>query len=145
MKENKTIRVLIVDDEARFRTTATTNLEKRGFEVKAVAGGSEALDEIRKGDVDVVVLDVKMPGMDGNEALHKMKILNPDLEVIMLTGHGTMRSAIIAFRDEVFEYLTKPCDIDILAETIRNAFVKRKDPIREAEWHSIWSKAEPGV
>ena len=139
------IHVLIVDDEDRFRTTAASNLEKRGFEVTTASNGTEALEEVRKNEVDVVVLDVKMPGMDGNEVLHRLKILKPDLPVIMLTGHGTMRSALMAYRDEIFEYVTKPCDIDTLAEIIRNAFEKKKDPIHGAGWHAIWSKSEPGA
>ncbi|RJP18005.1 MAG: response regulator [Candidatus Abyssobacteria bacterium SURF_5] len=144
MKKKGIIQVLIVDDEDRFRSTTKTNLEKRGFEVRAAATGAEAIEEIRRDEVDVVVLDVKMPGMDGNEVLHRMKALKPDLEVIMLTGHGTMRSALIAFRDEVFEYLSKPCDTDTLADTIRNAAAHKTGSIHGAEWYSIWSKAEPG-
>lgn len=143
--DKKKIRVLIVDDEERFRITAATTLQKRGFDVKAVGSGPEALKELRLNEVDVVVLDVKMPEMDGNEALQRIKVLKPDLAVIMLTGHGTMHSALTAMRDDVFEYLTKPCDIDILADTIRHAFAKRKDPIHGAMWYSTWSKAEPGM
>ena len=142
MTKKKPIRVLIVDDEERFRTTATATLKKRDFDVRAVAGGIEALEEIRRGHVDVVVLDVKMPGMDGNEALREIKILKPDLEVIMLTGHGTVESALQGWEDEVFAYLTKPCDIDILAEKISDAFSKRKGS-DNALWYSVWSEEKP--
>jgi len=141
MGKKKTIRVLIVDDEERFRTTTTATLKKRGFEASAVAGGAEALEAIRKADVDVVVLDVKMPGMDGNEALLKMKTLKPELEVIMLTGHGTIQSGLEGYRDHVYAYLTKPCDIDILTEKIQDAVAKKKG-LDEALWHSILSKGE---
>ncbi len=145
MSKTKPIHVLIVDDEERFLKTATATLERRGFEVTAANSGPKALDLIRKGDIDVVVLDVKMPQMNGNEVLHEIKIINPNIEVIMLTGHGTLRSALIALRDHVYEYLTKPCDMETLAETIRNAFQKKRDPLHDAEWYSIWSKGNPGM
>jgi DNA-binding NtrC family response regulator len=134
MSTKKAAHVLIVDDEERFRSTTAVTLQNRGFTVTAVDGGIRAIQEIRKGGVDVVVLDVKMPGKDGNRVLNEIKILKPDLPVIMLTGHGTLRSAFSALRDQVFEYLTKPCDIDILAETITKAFENKKDPLHAAMW-----------
>ncbi len=142
MSKRKNIQVLIVDDEERFRTTASANLRKRGFEVSAVCGGAEALQEIRKKEFDVVVLDVKMPGMDGHEALSKMKILRPGLEVIMLTGHGTVRSALEGYRDHVYAYLTKPCDIDILSEKITAAAGKKRG-IDDFLWHSVSNAPGP--
>ncbi len=135
--DKKKIRVLVVDDEERFRLTATATLSHRGFEVEAVGGGPEAIDFLKNHDVDVVVLDVKMPGMDGNEALREIKILKPDLAVIMLTAHGTVDSAIAGWRDEVFAYLTKPTEIDILADKIRDAAAKRKG-IDGAVWYQVW-------
>ncbi len=141
MKKKKTIRVLIVDDEERFRTTATSTLSKRGFEVKAVSGGVEALEEIRQGGVDVVILDVKMPGMDGNEALRNIKILREDMPVIMLTGHGTVDSAMAGWRDEVYAYLMKPCDIEALAEKICDACAKKAGMDRSL-WYSVWSHSK---
>ena len=141
MAKKNPIRVLIVDDEERFRMTATANLNKRGFEASAVAGGAEALEEIRKTNVDVVVLDVKMPGMDGNEALLKIKMIKPELEVIMLTGQGTIQSGLEGYRDHVYAYLSKPCDIEILAEKIQDAVAKKKG-LDEALWYSILSKGE---
>jgi len=116
------IRVLIVDDEDRFRETTAAILTKRGFEVRAVADGSEAVQEVKKDDVDVVVLDIKMPGMDGNEALREIRSIKPKLAVIMLTGHGTLESAVEGLRHGVFDYLTKPCAIDLLAQKIRDAY-----------------------
>ena len=142
MSKKKNIQVLIVDDEERFRITALTNLQKRGFDVIAVAGGAEALQEIRKREFDVVVLDVKMPGMDGNEALTKMKILRPGLEVIMLTGQGTIRSALEGHRDHVYAYLAKPCDIDILSEKINDAAGKKRG-IDDFLWHSVLNAPGP--
>ena len=124
--ETKKIRVLIVDDEERFRDTTRKILEKRGFSVNAVGSGIEAIGEVEKNNIDVVVLDIKMPGMDGTEALKKIKSLKPELEVIMLTGHGTPESAMSSLLEGVFDYLTKPCDIDVLAGKIRDAFYKNK-------------------
>ncbi|GAB4346481.1 MAG: hypothetical protein Kow0099_27750 [Candidatus Abyssubacteria bacterium] len=126
MGKTEHIRVLIVDDEERFRANTALILNKRGFATTAVGSGIEALEEIRKKPFDVVVLDVKMPGMDGNQALREIKKIKPGLEVIMLTGHGTMKSAIEGLREGVFDYLTKPCEIDVLARKIRDAYAKEK-------------------
>lgn len=119
---NNVIRVLIVDDEERFRATTAAILTRRGFEVKAVGSGIEAIEEVKQTAFDVVVLDVRMPGMDGNEALREIKNVASDIAVIMLTGHGTPESALEGLRDGVFDYLTKPCAIDLLAQKIREAF-----------------------
>ena len=126
MNNAEPIRVLIVDDEERFRANTATILNKRDFEATAVGSGIEAIDQIKKQSFDVVILDVKMPGMDGNEVLREIKKISPELEVIMLTGHGTMKSALEGLREGVFDYLTKPCDIDVLARKIRSAYSKEK-------------------
>jgi CheY-like chemotaxis protein/signal-transduction protein with cAMP-binding, CBS, and nucleotidyltransferase domain len=119
---NKKICVLIVDDEERFRETTATILKKRGFNVKAVGSGIEAIEETKRDPADVVILDVQMPGMDGNEALGEIKKIKPDIAVIMLTGHGTPESAAKGLSDGIFDYLAKPCDIDVLAQKITEAF-----------------------
>lgn len=125
MERARAIEVLIVDDEDRFRVTTTATLKKRGFRVKAAASGPEAIEEIRKGDVDVAVLDIKMPCMDGHETLREMRKLKPDIEVIMLTGYGSVGSAVSDRRQGVFAFLTKPCSIDFLAQRIREAYAKK--------------------
>ncbi len=122
MDEDKTINVLIVDDEDRFRKTAAATLRRHGFNVKAVAGGWDAMAEVWRDDYDVVVLDIKMPEMDGHTALREIKGLRPEVQVIMLTGHESMDSVLESWRDEAFTYLTKPCDIDTLAEMIERAY-----------------------
>ena len=127
----ETIHVLIVDDEERFRANTAAILRKRGFSVTAAGSGSEALEEIRKGPYHVVILDIKMPGMDGHEVLREIKKLKPDLEVIMLTGHGTPESAVAGLREGVFDYLAKPCDIDLLSRKIRSAYDREKRLTRE--------------
>jgi len=129
---DKNINVLIVDDEERFRQTTASILERRGFSVKAVGSGIEAIEEVKNNDLDVVVLDVKMPGMDGHEALKEIKKLSPDLSVIMLTGHGTPESALQGLSDGVFDYLQKPCSVDVLARKIYEAS-RSADSVMEAE------------
>ena len=116
----KQIKVLMVDDEKRFRDTTKKILMKKGFETILAGSGEEALEKIEQ-DPDVVILDIKMPGIDGHEALAKIKKLKPDLPVIMLTGHGDKPSAREALVEGAFDYLSKPCDIDHLAEKIKEA------------------------
>jgi len=119
MKES--IKVLMVDDEEQFRATTKKILDRRGFSTSVAASGEEALEKLK--DVpDVVILDVKMPGMDGHQALLEIRKRAPQLPVIMLTGHGAMPSAREALEEGAFDYLTKPCDIDLLAHKIADAF-----------------------
>ncbi len=125
MDQNEVIKVLIVDDEDRFRANTAALLNKRGFAAAAAGSGKEAIEQIQTHPFDVVIPDVKMPEMDGNEALLEIKRINPEIEVIMLTGFGTMRSALESLRNGVFDYLTKPCDIDGLTTKIRRAYAKK--------------------
>lgn len=114
------IKVLMVDDEERFRETTEKILRKKGFDTILAATGEQALDKLAQSP-DVVVLDVKMPGMDGHQVLREIKERNPDMPVIMLTGHGKKPSARIALEQGAFDYLTKPCDINLLAAKIHEA------------------------
>lgn len=119
-------RILLVDDEERFRTTMGKLLRKRGFEVEEAGSGHEALVRIQQGDVDVIVLDVKMPGMDGIQTLTKMKTLDPLPEVIVLTGHANVDAAVEIMRLGGYEYLLKPCPIDDLVAKIEGALEKKR-------------------
>jgi DNA-binding response OmpR family regulator len=116
----KKIRVLMVDDEAQFRETTRKLLEKKGFEMIMAGNGREALDQLSE-KPDVVVLDVRMPDMDGNETLAEIQKQSPDLPVIMLTGHGADDSAQAALSQGAVDYLSKPCDIDLLASRLSDA------------------------
>lgn len=116
----KKIKVLMVDDEAQFRETTRKLLTKKGFEVIMAGNGREALDRLAE-QPDVVVLDVRMPDMDGNETLGEVQKQIPGLPVIMLTGHGADDNAKQSLTQGAFDYLSKPCDIDILAERIADA------------------------
>jgi len=119
---NPKIRILIVDDEKRFVENASKLLRRSGFEVSTAFDGYQALEAVKADDgIDVVVLDVKMPGLDGIATLKEIKQLAPGLEVIMLTGHASVDSGTQAIRCGAFDYLMKPCDIENLIEKIREA------------------------
>lgn len=125
------INVLLVDDEKRFRDTTARLLNKRGLDTKTAAGGAEAAEMLNEFKFDVVILDIKMPGMDGHAVLRQIKNQFPDVQVIMLTGHGTSDSARESLAKDAFDYLNKPCDIDILVLKIRDAYkAKNEDEIR---------------
>jgi DNA-binding NtrC family response regulator len=129
-------RILIVDDEERFRTTLGKRLTERDLDVETVGSGEEAIKLIKEKLFDVVVLDVKMPGMDGIETLAEIKKVNPNLEVLMLTGHASVDSAVDGMRLGAYDYLMKPCEIDILMEKITGAYeikAGRDERIRQAE------------
>jgi CheY-like chemotaxis protein/predicted transcriptional regulator len=117
----KLIKVLMVDDEEKFRTTTKKLLERRGFNTILAESAERAIDSLNQ-NPDVIVLDIKMPGMDGHEALKHIKRHSPELPVIMLTGHGDMESAQTALAEGAFDYLSKPCDIDILSGKITEAY-----------------------
>ncbi|WP_320009008.1 response regulator [Maridesulfovibrio sp.] len=115
------IKVLMVDDEERFRETTAKILSRKGFETLLAGSGEEALDKLSFSP-DVIILDVRMGGMDGHEALQKIKEQKPDIPIIMLTGHGDLSGAKKAYSSGAFDYLAKPCDIDLLAAKINDAF-----------------------
>lgn len=115
------IKVLMVDDEDKFRETTSKILRKRGFDTTMAATGEEAIDILKKQPMDVIVLDIKMPGMDGMAALTKIKEMGSKAQVIMLTGHGGVESAIASLEKGAFDYLNKPCDIDLLTSKINDA------------------------
>ena len=121
----KKIKILMVDDEAQFRSTTEKILKRRGFDTILADSGETALEKLAE-KPDVVVLDVKMPGMDGHQALREIKKRMPDLPVIMLTGHGAMPSAREALVEGAFDYLSKPCDMDLLALKINDACIHGK-------------------
>ena len=118
----KKIKVLMVDDEAQFRATTSRILIKKGFQTTIAASGEEAIDILKKFPQDIVILDIMMPGMDGHKALSEIKALAPETQVIMLTGHGGLDSAKASLTQGAYDYLTKPCDIDLLASKITSAY-----------------------
>jgi DNA-binding NtrC family response regulator len=133
--------VLLVDDESEFLETLVKRLRKRKLNTTGVGSGEEALEVLRTEPVDVVVLDVKMPGMDGIETLRAIKKIRPLVEVIMLTGHANMEVAITGMELGAFDYLMKPMDIDELLYKLQDAF-KRK-LLQEQKIHVV--KEEMGI
>lgn len=119
------IKVLLVDDEADFITTLNKRLSKRGLDVEETHSGEEALDMLQLFEADVVLLDVKMPGMDGLTTLHKIKKDWPLIEVIMLTGHASVEVAIRGMELGAFDYLMKPVEFEELLYKLEDA-AKRK-------------------
>jgi len=136
--------VLLVDDETPFVETMTKRLKKRDLYIVAAYSGEQALEKLaRHHDIEVVILDVKMPGMDGIETLREVKSKHPLVEVVMLTGHATVETAIEGMKLGAFDYLMKPCDIDLLVSKVTEAATKKRqheEKIVEARLKEITSR-----
>jgi DNA-binding NtrC family response regulator len=137
-------KVLLVDDEVPFVDTMIKRLTKRNLEVLPAYAGEESLKKLAENKrVEVVILDVKMPGMDGIETLKEIKRQFPLVEVIMLTGHATVESAIEGMKLGAFDYLMKPSDIDLLVEKVTEAAAKKRrheEKIIEAQMRDITTR-----
>jgi len=120
------MRLMIVDDEERFLNTTKTLLEKKGIQTFIASNGADAMNLLDTEHIDVVILDVKMPGLDGIEALRVIKKRHPLVEVIMLTGHASAESAVEGLSLGAFDYLMKPCDVSTLVEKATQAYDKKK-------------------
>jgi DNA-binding NtrC family response regulator len=120
------MRILLVDDEERFLATTQKLLARKRIDALTAPGGAQALDILNSRNIHVVILDVKMPGMDGNETLREIKTRFPLVEVIMLTGHATVESAIDGLKCGATDYLMKPTGIDELIAKATEAFEKRQ-------------------
>jgi DNA-binding NtrC family response regulator len=119
-------KVLLADDEKPFVETMIKRLKKRDVDVVAAFDGQEALGRLEAdGSIEVVILDIKMPVMDGMAALKEIKSKHPLVEVIMLTGHGTVETGIDGMKMGAFDYLIKPCDMEKLITKVEDA-AKRK-------------------
>lgn len=120
-----TLSVLLVDDEVEFLETLEKRLKKRKLAVTVANNGEDALALLEQTPLDVVVLDVKMPGMGGLEVLRRIKASKPYVEVIMLTGHANVEMAIEGMELGAFDYLMKPMDIDELLYKLQDAYKKK--------------------
>jgi len=120
------MKIMLVDDEERFLSTTQKLLAKKGYDVLTATSGSEALEKLRLHNIHVVILDVKMPGMDGIVTLRRIKSEFPLVEVIMLTGHATAESAVDGLKSGATDYLMKPTDVGELLEKAEEAFGKRQ-------------------
>jgi len=118
-------RILIVDDEKDFTETIRKLLVRRGYDVETAPDGSQALRHVLRGGIDVVLLDLKMPGLHGIDTLKEMKRIDPGLEVIILTGHLLKSTEQEGMKLGAFAYLTKPCTVAELESTIEAARAKR--------------------
>ncbi|AQV00929.2 response regulator [Desulfococcus multivorans] len=118
--------MMLVDDEERFLTTTQKLLNKKGYDVQIASSGQEALEILERKIIHVVILDVKMPGMDGIETLKQIKSRFPLVEVIMLTGHATVESAVDGLKSGATDYLMKPTGLEELIRKAEEAFEKWK-------------------
>ena len=121
---DQAIRVLFVDDEAEFLESTSRALRRRGLDVTTAANGIEALHIVKHARFDVALLDVNMPGIDGHRLFHALNAEVPEMEIIMLTGHGDIGHAFELGKHGLFTYLAKPIDMDQLAGTIRDAYAQ---------------------
>ena len=118
--------ILLVDDEVVFTTNMSRLLTNRGYQVTTVKNGEEAVAALKQKPFDVMVLDLKMPVMDGITTLERMKALNLLTEVLILTGHGSMDTAFQAIEMGAYDYVTKPCDIAELVSKIEAAHARKR-------------------
>jgi DNA-binding NtrC family response regulator len=125
------INLLIVDDEVDFLNSITKSLEVRNFNVIAVTRGEQAIEAAKKNALDIALVDLKMPGMNGEDTLKALKKEHKWMEIVILTGHGTIDSAVECTKGGAYSFLQKPCELDELLDTLRSAYKKmlmnRKD------------------
>ncbi|MEJ2639731.1 MAG: response regulator [Desulfosarcinaceae bacterium] len=125
MESEKRIKILLVDDEVKFLQAVSDRLTMKGFEVTTAANGEDAIQAAKQGGFDVAVLDLQMPGMDGTQVLKILKERHKFIEIIMLTGHATVDSAVECTKLGAFKYLEKPYEFDRLVEALKEAYHAR--------------------
>ena len=138
------IEILVVDDEKDFVEMFSLRLKESGQDVEAAYSGQECLLALEKKDFDVVILDIKMPGMDGIETLREIKRRFPLVEVILLTGHGAVDTAVAGLKLGAFDYLNKPANFEELLEKLEGARKRKaeqEERIRKAEARSLMRKS----
>jgi DNA-binding NtrC family response regulator len=128
-----TIRILLVDDEEEFVTTLSERMEMRGFDASVAFDGQKAMETLKTRVPDVMVLDLRMPGIDGMEVLERVKKTNPEAQVIILTGHGSYKDEEQARRLGAFDYLQKPVGVDTLVKSIQKAYQQKIESAYAAE------------
>jgi len=133
MDKESDIKILLIDDEETLLEYLAKRLLREGFTVKATFSGEEALEVANNENFDVAVVDLKMPGIDGVETQKRLKKIQPFLQCIVLTAHGSIESALESGQRDAFQYLLKPIDYDNLVETIREAY-ERKAVIQNAQF-----------
>ncbi len=136
-------RLLLVDDEERFRETLAKRLKETGYEVDGAGNGMEALELLASRKYDIVILDIQMPGLSGIETLSEIRTRHIGVEVIMLTGHGDVSSAVEGMRLGAYDYLMKPYEYEYLVVKIQEADKIKKDRderLRRAEEKAMLDK-----
>ncbi len=131
MNEKVDIKVLLIDDEQTLLEYLSKRLLREGFTVKATFSGEEAIEAASQENYDVAVVDLKMPGIDGVETQKRLKKIQPFLQCIVLTGHGSVESALESGQQDAFKYLLKPIDYENLVETIKEAYRKKNELVNE--------------
>jgi DNA-binding NtrC family response regulator len=146
METENTIKILLVDDEVKFLQAVSERLSIKGFDVTTASNGESAVEAANKGGFDVAVLDLQMPGTDGAQVLKILKQNHKFIEIIMLTGHATVDSAVECTKLGAFKYLEKPYDFDKLVDALKEAYqarmqkkfesnVKRMEAIQKMSMH----------
>ena len=138
--DKKKIHLLFVDDERQFLESMKKRLETRDFNVVAVERGEHAIEAARKTPFDVALVDLKMPGMNGEDTLKALKKEHKWMEIVILTGHGSVDSAVECTQGGAYSYLQKPCDFEQLLEVLKNAYkqkVMNKNQIEEKRMNEI--------
>jgi len=139
MKKNK-INLMIVDDEEQFLESMRKRLEVRDFNVIAVNRGEKAIDAAKKSLIDVALVDLKMPGISGEETLKLLKKEDKWMEIVILTGHGSVNSAVECTQTGAYSYLQKPCELDEILNVLKDAYKKRvmnKHKIEEQKMNEL--------
>jgi len=136
------MKILLVDDEKTFIDNIASLLARRNYQAKAVYSGQEAVDAMKSEESDVVVLDLKMPGMDGMTTMKEIRKLNKTSEFLMLTGHGSIDTALEAVKLGAHDYLAKPCEIDELMEKIEEIAIKRKEKNKKKSLFALKGKGK---
>ncbi len=123
--EKEKINLLIVDDEEEFLNSITRSLELRDFKVVAVNRGEKAIEAAKNNPFDIALVDLKMPGISGEETLKLLKKQHKWMEVVILTGHGAVDSAVECTKSGAYSYLQKPCELSQLLEVLKDAYKKK--------------------
>ncbi|MFH1981349.1 MAG: response regulator [Pseudomonadota bacterium] len=118
-------KILLVDDEKDFLDVMSERIEARGMEVSTADSAQKALEQVATGGFDAIILDLMMPGMDGLQTLKAIKEKNPDLQVILLTGHATVEKGIEAMKLGAMDFVEKPADLDKLTGIIKKAHARK--------------------
>jgi DNA-binding NtrC family response regulator len=119
-------RILLVDDEKEFIDVLNERLELAGYTATACYDAEQALKHVQEQEYDVAIVDLIMPDTDGITAMHRIKVIRPLMECIVLSGQGTLRMAVEAMKQGAFEFLEKPCDLKIVIQTIDEAFERKQ-------------------